>query len=111
VAIAAAEQDGAMAAALVANALGAGEAQDRAAVSIVQRWAQFSPQEAAAWVAQFPDIPSRDAAVENLLALWTAQDAEAAGNWVRELPAGSLRDVGTVAYAQAVADHTVVTEF
>ena len=103
-AVASAEQDGAAAATLAANALGAGDEQDRAAVSIVQRWAQNSPQAAASWVAQFPDIPARDAAVENLLALWTAQDAEAAGNWLRELPAGPLRDVGITAYAQALAD-------
>ena len=56
------------------------------------------------WVSQFPDIPSRDAAVQNLLAIWTAQDAEAAGNWVRELPTGSLRDAAVAAYAQALAD-------
>jgi hypothetical protein len=104
VAVASAEQDGAVAATLAASALGAGDEQDRTAVSIVQRWAQNSPQAAASWVSQFPDVPARDAAVQNLLALWTAQDAEAAGNWLRELPAGPLRDVGNTAYAQALAD-------
>ena len=58
---------------------------------------------AASWVSQFPDIPMRDAAVQNLLALWTSQDAEA-GNWVRELPVGALRDSGITAYGQALAD-------
>jgi len=104
VAVASAEADGAGAATLAANALGAGEEQNRAAVSIVQRWAQTSPQAAAAWVAQFPDIPSRAVAVENLLAIWTAQDTEAAGKWVRELPVGSLRELGITSYAQALAD-------
>ncbi len=104
VAIASAELDGAAAATLAANALGIGEEQNRATVSIVQRWAQASPQAAAAWVSQFPDIPSRAASVENLLALWTAQDAEAAGHWLRQLPAGALRDFGSAAYAQALAD-------
>jgi hypothetical protein len=111
VAIASAEQDGTMAATLAANSLGAGEAQDRATVSIVQRWAQTSPSAAASWVSQFPDIPSRDAAVQNLLASWTAPDAEAAGCWVRELPVGSLRDVGIIAYAQALADHSFGMEY
>ena len=103
VAVASAEQDGAAAATLAVNGLVGGEEQDRTAVSIVQRWVQNSPQAAASWVSQFPDIPSREAAVQNLLALWTAQDAEAAGNWVRELPAGPLRDLGITAYAQALA--------
>ena len=104
VAIASAELDGAAAATLAANALGIGDEQNRATVSIVQRWAQASPQAAASWVSQFPDIPSRASSVENLLALWTAQDAEAAGNWLRQLPAGALRDFGSAAYAQALAD-------
>ena len=80
VAVASAERDGAVAATLAASALDAGDEQDRAAVSIVQRWAQHSPQAAASWASQFPDIPSRDAAVQNLPALWIAHDAEAAGN-------------------------------
>jgi len=101
-AVASAEQDGAASATLAANALRAGEEQNRAAVSIVQRWAQTSPQAAASWVSQFPDIPSREAAVENLLALWTTQDAEAAGNWLHALPEGSLRDFGITAYAQSL---------
>jgi hypothetical protein len=104
VAVASAEQDGAVAATLAASALDAGDEQDRAAVSIVQRWAQNSPQAAASWVSQSPDIPSRDAAVQNLPALWIAHDAEAAGNWLRELPAGPLRDVGIAAHARALAD-------
>jgi len=104
VAVASAEQDGAGAAWLAASALGAGDEQGRAAVSIVQRWAQNSPQAAASWVSQFPDSPPRDAAVQNLLALWIPQDAEAAGNWLRQLPAGPLRDAGTVAYGQALAE-------
>jgi hypothetical protein len=104
VAVASAEQDGAAAATLAVNGLVAGEEQDRTVVSIVQRWAQNSPQAAASWVSQFPDIPSREPAVQNLLALWTAQDAKAAGNWLRELPAGPLRNLGITAYDQALAD-------
>ena len=104
VAVASAAQAGEAAAMLAANVLGAGNEQNCAVVSIVQRWVQNAPQAAASWVSQFPDIPSREAAVQNLLALWTAQDAEAAGNWLRALPAGSLRDFGIAAYAQALAD-------
>ena len=104
VAIVLAEQDAAAAVALAVNGLVAGDGQDRATVSIVQRWVQLSPQAAASWVAQFPDIPSRDAAVRSLLALWTTQDAVAAGDWIRGLPVGAMRDLGMAAYAQALAD-------
>jgi len=103
VAIASAQQNGLLAATLAASRLGTGDEQDRASVSIVQRWAQQAPEAAAEWVSQFPATPSRDAAVENLLAIWIGRDAAAAGNWVNELPPGSLRDVGSAAYSQVVA--------
>jgi len=104
VAVASAKQDGAAAATLAVNSLNAGDEQDRTVVSVVQRWVQNSPQTAAFWVSQFPDIPLRNAAVQNLLAIWTVQDAEAAGNWLRDLPVGSLRDVGIAAYTQMVPE-------
>jgi len=85
VAIALAGQDPVAAVALAVNGLAAGDEQDRAAVSIVQRWAQQSPQTAASWVAQFPEIPSRDPAMQNLFSIWAAQDSEAAENWRRRL--------------------------
>ncbi len=88
---------------LVVNELEGGIEQDRAAVAIVQRWAQNSPGAAAAWVSQFADGPLRDAAAQNLLVVWTAKDAEAAGKWLHELPNGPLRDIGLAAYAQALA--------
>jgi hypothetical protein len=83
-AIAGAEQDGAAAATLAANTLGAGPEQDRAAVAIVQRWAQTSPDAAAAWVGQFPDSAVRAAATQNLVALGTVEASQAAGNRLRK---------------------------
>jgi len=61
---------------------------------------QNEPERAASWVSQFPDTPGREAATQNLVAFWAAQDAEAAGNWLRALPEGTLRNVGMTAYAQ-----------
>ena len=78
VAISSAKVDGAAAANLAVKSIGAGEEQDRTAVSIVQRWAQSSPSAAAAWVAQWPASPVRDAAAQSLLALGTPQGSQAA---------------------------------
>jgi hypothetical protein len=100
VAVAVAGQDGASAATLAATALTPGEEQDRIAVAVVQRWVQNEPQQAAAWVAQFPDTPARETMVQNLVAFWAAQDREAAGNWLQSLPEGTLRTAGMAAYAQ-----------
>jgi hypothetical protein len=103
VAVAVAGQDGAAAAALAATALDPGTEQDRVAVAVVQRWVQHEPEQAAAWVAQFPDTPARESTVQNLVAFWAAQDRQAAANWLQALPGGTLRDAGTAAYSQALA--------
>ena len=81
---------GSIAAGLAAQ-LNPGDQQNRVAVSIVQRWAQTSPETAAAWVAQFPDGPLRSAAVENLVAIWSATDPDGARAWLGQL-APALRD-------------------
>jgi hypothetical protein len=102
VAIAGAELDGSAGAALAANSLPPGEEQDRTVVSVVQRWTQSSPKEAAWWVAHFPNTPSRDPVMQNLISLWTHRDPAAANDWLLELPEGSLRDVGMAAHLEAL---------
>lgn len=102
-ATASAELDPATAATLIATDVDAGEVQERAAVALTQRWAQSAPRDAAAWVLQFPESLARDAAAKNLVTLWTAQDAEAAGQWLGELPEGTLRTVGLSAPRLALA--------
>jgi len=104
VAVAVAEENGAAAAELVARSLEAGEEQDRAAVSIVQRWAYEAPEGAAAWVAQFPDTAARTAALRSLVEIWTEQNSEAAAQWLAGLPEGPLRELGQKTYEQTLTD-------
>jgi hypothetical protein len=73
------------------------------AVAIVQRWAQKSPLDTASWVTQFPDSPARDAAVQNLVSLWTAQDSQAALTWLQKLPEGNLQTLALNSYSQTLA--------
>ena len=103
VAVALAGRDGAAAATIVGTALTPGPEQDRTAVSIVQRWAQTSPQTAAEWIMQFPDSPVRDSAARNLMAIWTPQDTTASSLWLNSLPAGSLRASASAAQTLALA--------
>jgi hypothetical protein len=103
VSVASAEGNGAQAATLAATRLHPGAEQDRAAVAIVQRWAQHSPQEAGEWVAEFPDIPSRNAALHALLTIWASRSADAAGAWLSQLPDGTFRSVGITFYSQVTA--------
>jgi hypothetical protein len=99
-AMAAASQDGPVAAKLVTSDLLQGAEQDRAMVAVVQRWAQRSPGAAAAWLTQFPDSQPRDAAVQHLVSVWAVRDPEATQAWVRQLPEGSLRNTASAAYTQ-----------
>jgi hypothetical protein len=82
-AIAVAERDPAEAARMAAM-LAPGVEQDRAAVAVVQRWAQESPLDAAGWVSAFPDSPVRTAALQNLMSIWMAQDKAAAESWLHD---------------------------
>ena len=57
-------RDGNEAARFVAEQIAPGSEQNRAAVSVVQRWAQQDRAQTLAWVGQFQDGPLRDTAVE-----------------------------------------------
>ena len=102
-AIVAAERDPLAAAMLVVTNLGPGDEQNRAAVSVVQRWAQTSPQAAADWVAKFPDTPTGVAAAENLFSIWGFRDGAAAADCLNRLPEGPLRQAALAGYSQALS--------
>ncbi len=104
VAVAVADVDGPAAADLVSRSLSPGEEQDRAAVSIVQRWAAEDPPAVADWVSHFPDSDIRDVALRNVVQVWLERDMDAAGEWVRSLPEGSLREEGVKMYESMLAE-------
>jgi len=66
IAVATARNNGANAALIVATFLSPGDAQNRAAVAVAQRWSQVSAQSAAEWVGQFPHKPLRADAVREI---------------------------------------------
>jgi hypothetical protein len=90
------------AAELAATQLEPGAEQDRAAVSIVQQWAQTAPEAAAAWVEQFPEGILRTSAAENLATIWAIRDPQTAAHWIDALPQGSLREAAIRGAAQVV---------
>ena len=104
VAVAVAEADGSAAAEMVATGVSPGSQQDRAAISVVQRWAEADPLAVADWVLQFPETDLRDAAVRNLVQVWSERDLDAAGQWVATLPESPVRVVGMEAYESVLAD-------
>jgi hypothetical protein len=103
VGIAWASSDSVSAAAFALNHLTPGAEQDRVVVSIVQRWVQTEPVSTAKWIEQFPAVPVRYIALQNLVAIWAEQNPEAPVNWLRGLPSGALRDESISVYAQMLA--------
>jgi hypothetical protein len=69
------------AATLAVSELPAGRTQDDAVVGIARRWAQRQPEQAAAWVEGFPAGELKVTAVENVVAIWSNQDAFRAEQW------------------------------
>ena len=92
------ESDPVAAATFALEALRPGRNQDDALLGIVQRWVQKQPDEAAAWVVQFPEGKLRATAMQELVKLWADQNVEQAGQWLAGLVAGSSRDRAVRAY-------------
>jgi len=92
---------------LAATFLTPGQEQDRAVVSVMQRWAKQDPDSAAEWLSQFPDGRLQADALDNLIGIWTSQEFEAPAQWLYRLPVGELRDRGLASFAQKIApfDH------
>ncbi len=92
------ETDPFAAATLAMNSITPGRTQDDTVVGIVQRWAQQSPDKAAAWVIAFPPGHLQDTATTELVKLWADQNIEEPGQWLQGLSSGSVRDLAIQAY-------------
>jgi len=103
VVVASAEQDPVGAATIALQQMAPGGEQDRAVVSIVQRWVQTDPKDASAWVSGFPEGALGRDAMDNLVNLWADRDLVASGNWLLTLPAGELRNAGILAYSRVLS--------
>ncbi|MCE9612833.1 MAG: hypothetical protein K8T26_01065 [Lentisphaerae bacterium] len=80
-----AEQDPLGAAEMVTQAMSPGRAQDDALIAIVQRCTQQNPLRAAEWVSQFPETALKETAMDNLVAIWSHQDAASLDAWLCSL--------------------------
>ena len=100
--VASAEADPLSAATIALQQMTPGVEQDRALVSIVQRWVQTDPDLASSWVREFPGGELGRDAIDNLINLWATRDSAASGKWLLTLPAGELRNTGLLAYSRAL---------
>lgn len=97
---AALETDLGQAANLALNQMTESIEQDRALITIVQRWSAIDPLSTSAWVSQFPqDVLGVDA-VDVLISAWVLADSHSADQWLRSLPQGEVREAGNRAYTR-----------
>lgn len=103
VAVVIASRDGPNAARLIATELPPGPNQERAAVSILQQWAQSDPRGALGWVEQFSAGNLQTAAMDNVVRIWSVTDPQSVGLWLDQLPPGGFRDAASASFSAWLA--------
>ena len=101
IAAAMADQNPEAAVILTTQAMWPGESRNQAAIAIIQRWTQHDPRSAAAWVQEFPAGDLQEAAIRNLVAVWSREGAEGPMGWLNSLPSDAMRAVGAEALVGA----------
>jgi hypothetical protein len=84
-------ENGRGAAGLVAQSMAAGKGQLDASVLVARNWGARHPEEAADWIARFPDDAAREQALRVLVVGWSARSSAAMQAWVDSLPKSPLR--------------------
>jgi hypothetical protein len=87
---------------LVAEQLPPGTPRDRVVVQVVQRWSQDAPEEAADWLATFPQGAARSAGMNATIATWMAADAAGFAAWAAGKTDEDLRKEAAAAAADAL---------
>jgi hypothetical protein len=103
IAVGMSEKDPIAAGKLAIEKLEPGEEQGRAVVSIVQRWAQTDPSQAAHWVEQFPKGELQNAALENLVQQWAENNPAQTADWLNGLADGNYRDHAIAIFSEKLA--------
>jgi hypothetical protein len=77
------------------------DSQYSAAAEIASEWADSDPASAAQWALQLTDESVRGNALGQVMEKWTTDDLSAAEDWVRAMPAGTIRDVSLAHFIAA----------
>ena len=102
IALVLAETDPYRAASLLSESRIAGHEFDQAAIQILERWADRSAPEAAAWASSFPPGPARKAGISLIVSRWTTTDTDAAFAWIASLQDAGVRNEAFLAMEKAV---------
>lgn len=66
-------------------------------ISLLRRWANLAPAEAATWAASLLPGESRNAAIEQVALVWSSSDPSAAWDWAESLASDPSRDAAMLA--------------
>jgi hypothetical protein len=92
VAVSFSSEDGRNAAGWVADAMVGGTEQVEASILVARNWGAQQPEEAAEWIARFPDTSIRRQALQGLVAGWSIRSSKAMAAWVNSLSDSALRE-------------------
>ncbi len=101
IALVLAEDDPLKAANLLSDSGVEGREFDVALVQVIQRWAEKSPDEAAAWAVNFQPGEARSASIREIVSRWIEKDPAAVFSWKSGLTDPSIRQEITAALVEA----------
>ncbi len=103
VALVMAEDDPLKAADLLSDSGVEGREFDVTLVQVIQRWAEKSPDEAAAWAVNFQPGEARSASIREIVVRWIEKDPAAVFSWKNGLTDSAIRQEITAALIEAAA--------
>lgn len=98
------ENDPVKAAQILLDSGVAGRDLDVAVVQVIQRWADISPTDAAAWVQLFDSGEARQAGLKAIISTWIRADPRGTMSWISSLQRPEIYQDATLGMAETIFD-------
>lgn len=98
------ENDPVKAAQILLDSGVAGRDLDVAVVQVIQRWADISPADAAAWVQLFDSGEARQAGLKAIISTWIRADPRGTMSWISSLQRPEIYQDATLGMAETIFD-------
>lgn len=98
------ENDPVKAAQILLDSGVAGRDLDVAVVQVIQRWADISPADAAAWVQLFDSGEARQAGLKAIISTWIRADPSGTMSWISSLQRPEIYQDATLGVAETIFD-------
>lgn len=98
------ENDPVKAAQILLDSGVAGRDLDVAVVQVIQRWADISPTDAAAWVQLFDSGEARKAGLKAIISTWIRADPRGTMSWISSLQRPEIYQDATLGMAETIFD-------